>query len=95
MPEDIRKNGLRRGWSRGKISTALWQIYHRAETGKSRDLAEEALGVGGKSVDHATKVLTKGVHELVKAVEEGRMAVSSSAALASEPEEDQERNFQH
>ena len=55
--------------------------------GQSRDLAGKALGVGGKSVDHATKVLTKGVPELVKAVEEGRMAVSSAAVLASEPEE--------
>ena len=57
------------------------------QSGDARDLAGKALGVGGKSVDHATKVLTKGVPELVKAVEEGRMAVSSAAVLASEPEE--------
>jgi len=55
----------------------------------ARDAAGKALGVGGKSVDYATKVLTKGVPELVAAVEEGRMAVSTAAVLTAEPEEEQ------
>ena len=55
----------------------------------ARDAAGKAVGVSGKSVDHATKVLTKGVPELVAAVEEGRMAVSTAAILAHETEEEQ------
>lgn len=56
---------------------------------RSRDAAGKVVGVGGKSVDHATKVLTRGVPELVAAVDEGRMAVSTAAVLAHEPEETQ------
>jgi len=57
------------------------------DSGKSRDQAGKVLGVSGKSVDYATKILTKREPELVKAVEEGRMAVSSAAVLVSEPRE--------
>lgn len=55
--------------------------------GDARDLAGKAVGVSGKSIDHATRVLTKGVPELAKAVEEGRMAISTAALLATEPED--------
>ena len=57
---------------------------------KARDAAGKAVGVSGKSVDFATKVLTKGVPELVAAVDQGRMAVSTAAVLAHEPEEAEE-----
>ena len=43
--------------------------------GTARDLAGKAVGVSGKSIDHATRVLEKGIPELAKAVDEGRMAV--------------------
>jgi len=55
----------------------------------ARDAAGKEFGVSGKSVDHATKVLEKGVPELIEAVEEGRIAVSTAAILAHEPEEAQ------
>jgi len=55
--------------------------------GDARDQAAKAAGVSGKTVDHATKVLKHGIPELVKAVDEGRMAVSTAAILASEPPE--------
>jgi len=55
--------------------------------GDSRDLAGKAVGVSGKSIDHATRVLNKGVPELAKAVDEGRMAISTAALLATEPPE--------
>ena len=57
------------------------------EPAKSRDKAGKAAGVSGKTVDHATKVLKQGVPELIKAVDEGRMAVSTAAILASESPE--------
>ena len=46
---------------------------------KARDAAGKEFGVSGKSVDHATRVLEKGVPELIEAVDEGRIAVSTAA----------------
>lgn len=57
--------------------------------GDARDHAAKAVGVSGKSIDYATKVLKTAQPEVVKAVDEGRMAVSTAAILASEPEEEQ------
>jgi hypothetical protein len=57
--------------------------------GDARDQVGKTIGVSGKSIDHATKVLTQGVPELVQAVDEGRMAVSTAALLATEPEDTQ------
>jgi hypothetical protein len=55
--------------------------------GKARDKAGAAVGVSGKTVDHATKVLKQAIPEVVKAVDEGRMAVSTAAILSAEPPE--------
>ncbi len=55
----------------------------------ARDAAGKAVGVSGRTVDYATKVLTQGEPELIAAVEEGRMAVSTAAILSSEPPEKQ------
>lgn len=54
------------------------------QQGQARDKAGKAFGVSGKSVDHATRVIEKGIPELAKAVDEGRMAVSTAAFLATE-----------
>lgn len=58
--------------------------------GKARDQVGKVFAVSGKSVDHATKVLRIATPEVVKAVTEGRMAVSTAAVLATEPRERQE-----
>jgi hypothetical protein len=50
-----------------------------SESGKARDKAGAAFGVSGKSVDFAKRVIEKGIPELAKAVDEGRMAVSMAA----------------
>jgi hypothetical protein len=55
--------------------------------GDARDMAGKAFGVSGKSVDHAKRVIEKGIPELAKAVDTGRMAVSTAAILATEPPE--------
>jgi hypothetical protein len=55
----------------------------------SRDAAGKAVGVSGSLVDRGTKVLRKGEPELVKAVEEGRMSVTTAAAFADEDPESQ------
>lgn len=65
------------------------------KSGDARDKAGEAVGVGGRSIDYATKVLDKGEPELVAAVDEGRMAVSTAAILASEPPDVQKQEAKH
>lgn len=65
------------------------------EPAKARDAAGKAFGVSGKSVDHAKRVIEKGIPELAKAVDEGRMAVSTAAILATEPEEIQKAEIEH
>jgi len=47
--------------------------------GDARDHAAKAVGVSGKTVDYATKVLKTATPEVIKAVDEGRMAVSTAA----------------
>jgi hypothetical protein len=66
---------------------AVVENLPQADSAKARDAAGKAFGVSGKSVDFAKKVIDKGIPELAKAVDEGRMAVSTAAVLASEPEE--------
>jgi ParB-like chromosome segregation protein Spo0J len=57
--------------------------------GDARDLAGKAFGVSGKSVDHAKRVLDNGIPELAKAVDSGRIAVSTAAVIAADPPEEQ------
>lgn len=64
------------------------------DSGKARDHAAKAVGVSGKSIDYGTKVLKTAIPEVVKAVDEGRMAVSTAAILASEPEDVQRHEVQ-
>lgn len=61
------------------------------ESGQSRDKAADAVGVSGKSVDFASKVIEKGAPELVKAVEQGKIAVSTAAAITQLPKDEQKR----
>lgn len=65
------------------------------KTGDARDIAGKAFGVSGKSVDHAKRVIEKGIPELAKAVDSGRMAVSTAAILATEPEEVQKAEIEN
>ncbi len=57
---------------------------------KSRDQAGKAVGVSGKSIDHAANVQKLGCPELQKMVSDGDLAVSKAAKIAKEvkcPEE--------
>lgn len=58
-------------------------------SGDARDAVGKVVGVGGKSIDYATKVLQNGIPELAKAVDDGRMAISTAAILSTEPPEKQ------
>lgn len=57
---------------------------------KSRDRAAEQVGVSGKSVDMASKVLRDGTPELASAVDSGEIAVSRAAKVADLPPDKQE-----
>ena len=72
------------------VRKALVENLPQAEVGKARDKAGKALGVSGRSVDHASRVLEQGTSALVKAVDDGRMAVSTAAILTTEPPEVQD-----
>jgi ParB-like chromosome segregation protein Spo0J len=57
----------------------------------SRDQAGAALKVSGKSVDHATTVLTKGSRDLQQAVDAGQVSVSRAAAIAKATPKSQQK----
>jgi ParB-like chromosome segregation protein Spo0J len=75
------------GTAPGKRKTLVENVPQVKEGTKSRDAAGKAVGVNGKYVDHATKVLANAVPEVVKAVEDGRMNVTTAALLATEAPE--------
>ena len=47
--------------------------------GRASEQAGKAVGVSGRTIDFATKVLKHGTPDLVKAVDEGRVAASTAA----------------
>lgn len=54
------------------------------QKGDARDLAGDAVGVSGKTVEQAAKVLDKGLPELIKAVDaDGPRAAGGSGDIAS------------
>lgn len=59
------------------------------QPGTSRDAAGSTVGVGGRTVDRATKVLNNAVPEVIKAVDQGHMSVNAAAEIADLPEEEQ------
>lgn len=54
---------------------------------KTRDKLGKIMGVSGSMVDRGRKVAEKGVPELSKAVEEGRMSVTTAAKLTEESQD--------
>ncbi len=56
---------------RGRVPANLPEPIHA----DARDQAGKAVGVSGKTIDYATKVLREAERELVKAVDEGRVSV--------------------
>ena len=68
----------------GKISTLN-------ETGKSRDLVAERVGMGsGKTYESAKKVLDSGIPELVELMDKKEVSIHSASKIADFPEEEQE-----
>ena len=61
---------------------------------KARDAAGKAVGVSGKVVDIATKVLKQGTPELIKAAETGTISANKAKEIASEPKKEQNNLLQ-
>ena len=63
--------------------------FPQPNAGRARDQVGKVVGVSGKSIDYASRVLEQGEPELIKAVDEGRMAISTAAILSAESPEQQ------
>lgn len=59
-------------------------------TGDTRDQAGKAVGVSGRMIDHASKVIEEGVPELVQAVWDGEVSVATGSRIAKLPAEEQQ-----
>ena len=57
--------------------------------GTARDKAGESVGVSGRSVEHAAKVIANGSKKLVDACDQGKVSVSAAAKLADLPKSKQ------
>lgn len=53
--------------------------------GDSRDIAAHKLSVGARTVDAASLVLDRGAPEVVRAIEEGKLAVTDAAKIVDKP----------
>jgi hypothetical protein len=73
--------------NRHDVSPVPAMLPEPATTGDARDQAGSAVGVSGRSVDKATKVLKQGIPELQKAVDDGKVSVNKAAAIAAKPPE--------
>jgi hypothetical protein len=76
--------GQQSGGRGHKKENSVENLPPSLDSAKARDAAGKALGVSGKSVDFATKVLEHGTPELIAAVDAGRMAVSTAAVHCTE-----------
>ncbi len=76
---------VRKGNQAGTTVENLPQL----DSGSARDAVGSAVGVSGKSIDHATKVLRNGSPELVAAVDGDKIAVSTAARAASMSQDEQ------
>jgi hypothetical protein len=57
--------------------------------GQARDQVAKAVGVSGRTIDFATRVLKQGTPELVQAVEQGNLSVNAAWPIAKLPSDEQ------
>jgi hypothetical protein len=93
--EEAKKRQRAGGGVGGKVAHGKLPVNLPEAKIDSRDAAGKAAGVSGTYVDRATKVLANAVPEVVKAVDEGRMGVTTAAILATEPPDVQRAEASH
>lgn len=75
----------------GKTAPGKTLVANLPEASRSRDDAARAVNVSPRSVENASRVIKSGAPELVAAVDSGKVAVSTAAAIAEAPREEQQR----
>jgi len=73
------------GDQKRKIEKAVVENFPQPlpDSQRARDAAGQSVGVSGKSIDHATKVLRSGTPSLIAIVEADKVAVSTAQKIAS------------
>lgn len=79
--ESTSRAGVASGIARRGGVNVVENLPPRSDAGKARDQAAALVGVSGRSVDHASKVLKHGDPEVVNAVKAGQVPVSVAARL--------------
>lgn len=83
------KERMSDGGKRGGESKGCANLRTPCDAQRASADAGKTVGVSGRSVDFATRVLENGTPELIAAVDSGRMAVSTAAVVAADPPEAQ------
>lgn len=91
MSEGGKVGGRRSGETRGGKSKGVECVPHPSIPAgpKARDEAGKAVGVSGKTIDHATAVIWQGTPELVQAVWDGEVSVAVGSRLVRLPHDQQ------
>lgn len=63
----------------------------RDESRRARSQAAATVGVGGRTVQRACRVIKNGTPEVIKAVDEGKISLNKAEEVTQEPPEVQER----
>lgn len=87
--EEAKKRQLVLAGSRPNSQIDLSANLRQGEKAKSSEQAAQAVNVSPRSVENASKVLREGTPELVQAVEQGQVAVSTAALIAEAPAHEQ------
>jgi ParB-like chromosome segregation protein Spo0J len=61
------------------------------DTGRASEKAGASVGVSRGTIERASRVLEKGIPELAKAVDAGRISVFKAADIATKPQEEQKK----
>lgn len=75
---------------RGHTKNSVENLPPSLDSGKARDAVGKAVGVSGKTVDHASRVLRQGSPKLIAAVDADKVAVSTASRMACLPEDKQD-----
>jgi ParB-like chromosome segregation protein Spo0J len=89
MYDKAAKERQKEGGKHGRDKQLGGEVENLPHPQKARDAAGKAVGVSGKSVDYASRVLKNGCPELIKAVDSNEMAVSTAARMAPKPHDEQ------
>jgi hypothetical protein len=89
VASDIKPLFEREARIRQGARTDLSAKLHESEKGKASEQAARLVNVSTRSVESANKVKRKGIQELVEAVKEGEVPVSTAAKVADLPPSEQ------